>query len=93
MARIDGIYMKKENRDAKYRELKSQGVRVRRYTSRNQLLHPMYVQDWSYELSASDRGFGNGIYKTHFPVLYHLIEIAGDGYWPSTVNRRSGMSK
>ena len=63
--------MKKENRDRRYRELKAEGVpNLRRYSIRNQLLHPMYVEDWPGCLSEHDKACGNTIYKTQFAALY-----------------------
>jgi len=45
---------------------------------RNQLLHPMYVEDYEIEtghkLTMADKGFGNDIYKTYFSVLYEIAE-------------------
>lgn len=70
-------FMKKENRDARYRELKAEGRKVRKSSIRNQSLHPMYVQDWPHELSDADRGFGNTMYRTHFAVLYIITEEGG----------------
>ncbi len=73
-------FMNKANRDRRYRELKAQGVpNLRRYSFRNQLLHPMYVEDWPHEISRADRGFGNTIYKTHFAALYIVM---GGERWP-----------
>jgi len=72
--RLRETYMRKENRDARYRELKAQGKKVKKTSIRNQLLHPQYVKDWPNELSAEDKGFGNTIYKTPFSVLYMVSE-------------------
>ena len=69
-------YMNKANRDARVKRLKGQGFTVKKLSSRNQCLHPMYVVDYTKVtgrvLTAADKGFGNDIYKTHFPVLYSL---------------------
>jgi hypothetical protein len=72
-----GEWMKKENRDAEYKKLKAQGLKVRKTSIRNQLLHPQYVNDWPHPLSDADKGFGNTIYKTHFAVLYGIENILG----------------
>jgi hypothetical protein len=66
------IYADKANRDKRYKELvaKYGKDRVYRERSTGQQLHPMYVQDRCQDLSAADKGFGNTIYKTYFPVLY-----------------------
>jgi len=38
-------YMNKANRDARVKRLKGQGFTVKKLSSRNQCLHPMYVVD------------------------------------------------
>jgi hypothetical protein len=63
-------YQNKANRDAKARELKAQGIEVIKRSMRGQQLHPMYVADYERELSESEKGPFNTIYKTYFPVLY-----------------------
>lgn len=69
MYRIREHYQSKENRDQRYKELKSQGCNVFRTMSKGSCLHPQYVQD--YEGAAKyDTGFGNTVYKTYFPKLY-----------------------
>jgi hypothetical protein len=66
--------MRRENRDKKAKELKEHGYKIRRTSIRNQLLHPMYLQDYPVKLPDEDKGFGNTIYKTHFSTIY-IIEI------------------
>ena len=66
------LYMNQVNRNAKARELQSRGFKVRKSSTRNQLLHPQYVEDYPRKLSTEDCGFGNTIYKTHFSVLYEV---------------------
>ena len=66
------LFANKENRDQKYYELKRRGITAQRGTTRNQQLHPMYVEDLAETVSQEDRGFGNTIYKTQFAVLYTL---------------------
>jgi hypothetical protein len=70
--RIHELYVSRENRDIRYKQLKAQRVTVTRSTSRGQLIHPMYIEDWPIVLSEADKGFGNTIYKTYVPVLYKL---------------------
>ena len=68
---MNTTFQSKANRDAEYRRLKALGMSVTRYTSRNSLLHPMYVADFKGP-EKDDTGFGNTVYKTHFSVLYHV---------------------
>jgi hypothetical protein len=65
-------YADRKNRDERYKQLVAEHGKdkVYRESARNQLFHPMYVQDRSAGLTAADKGFGNTIYKTHFSVLY-----------------------
>jgi hypothetical protein len=35
----------------------------------------MYVEDWPYELSQAEKGFGNTLYRTHFAKLYNVEVI------------------
>ncbi len=69
---IGSLYMDKGNRDKAYKDMKARGCKVRKTSIQNQLLHPMYVEDWPHPLSAEDKGFGNTIYKTHFSILYSV---------------------
>ena len=70
------IYLNKETRDAKAKELKDQGISIQKSSVRNQLLHPQCVNDYAQEtgivITSADCGFGNIIYKTHFAVLYGI---------------------
>jgi len=68
------LFMDKHNRDVKAKELQSQGLTVVRSSTSNQLLHPMYVEDYPRKLSPEECGFGNTIYKTHFAKLY-IVEV------------------
>lgn len=68
-------YAERKNRDARYKLLKSAGLSVRRTSIRNQLTHPMFIEDRKQGLSQADCGLGNSIYKTHFSVLYIVEEI------------------
>ena len=74
---MDNLYMNKKNRDGAYKAIpKVDRGKYKRYSIRGQLLHPMYVEDWEREtgrtLTKADKGFGNTIYRTHFPTLYGL---------------------
>lgn len=76
--KMSKLFMKKENRDKVYNEIpKNQRKHFRRTSHRNQLLHPMYVEDYEKEmrkLTNEDKGFGNNLYKTYFSVLYEIVE-------------------
>lgn len=74
------LFMKKENRDEAYKAIpKIIRHNFKRSSVRNQLLHPMYVEDYEkvtgHRLTPEDRGFGNTLYRTHFPVLYEITEM------------------
>ena len=71
---VNELYLDKTKRDQRARELREQGVRVRRFSTRNQLLHPQYVEDYPRKLTSEECGFGNTIYKTYFAVLYGIDE-------------------
>ncbi|RLE43286.1 hypothetical protein DRJ19_02855 [Candidatus Woesearchaeota archaeon] len=64
---VDELYKDRRNRDKRARELKAKGYVVKKYSIRNQVLHPEYVKDWDGEY---ETGFGNLDYKTLHPVLY-----------------------
>ena len=72
---VSELYMNKARRDTKAKELQAQCYQVRRSSTRNQLLHPMYVKDYPRELSPEECGFGNTIYKTYFAVLYEVTIV------------------
>lgn len=59
------LFADKANRDKKFKDLQSHGyTNIKRYTSRNQLLHPNYIEDVPN---------GNmGDYKTIWGVLYGI---------------------
>ena len=63
------LYQDMKRRNARAKELRSQGHTVRRSSHRNQLLHPQYVVDWE---GAVETGLGNTMYKTPFSVLYEV---------------------
>lgn len=76
------IYMNKTNRDSAWKKIpKVERKNYVRTSFRNQLMHPMYVEDYEDEmgiqLTDADKGFGNEIYMTHFKVLY-IIENKPD---------------
>ena len=68
---IHETYLSQEKRDSHYRELKAQGLSLRRFSLRGQQLHPMYVTDFEGP-ERYDTGFGNTVYQTYFAVLYCL---------------------
>ena len=68
-------FMDKKKRDDEAVKLRAQGKDVRVSVSTNQQLHPMYVEDWPYELSQAEKGFGNTLYRTHFAKLYNVEVI------------------
>jgi len=69
---LDLLFENRKNRDLKFRELKNSWRMVKKSSTRNQLLHPMYVEDLKGKLTKQDRGFGNTLYKTYFKVLYGI---------------------
>jgi hypothetical protein len=80
MEQQDELYAEKANRDARAKQLKADGCHVRRGSIRGQLLHPQYVEDRKQGLSDAERGFGNTIHKTHWPVLYRVVWTEPGGY-------------
>lgn len=66
------LYASKENRDKRYKELKNQGVKVRRGHTGPQQIHPRYVEDQKDTIAGRDRGFGNTAYQTLFSNLYSI---------------------
>lgn len=74
-------YMNKENRDKAFRELKAKGItNIRKTSISNQLMHPIYIEDWPHPLTETDKGFGNTIYKTHFSKVYSIVTVYGTDY-------------
>ena len=74
---MDRTFMSKENRDRAWGLIPKESRSLYRKASmRGQLLHPMYVNDYEQvtgiKLGSSDKGFGNTIYRTLFPVLYEI---------------------
>ena len=69
-------FMNLKNRNIRAKELELLGYKVRKYTHKNQLLHPMYVDDYPHPVADEDRGLGNAIYKTHFSTLYCIDIIS-----------------
>ena len=68
--RNDELYQSKQKRDVRANWLRLEGYVVKKYSVRNQQLHPMYVEDLKDTVEGRDRGFGNTVYKTYFAVLY-----------------------
>lgn len=67
---INELYLDKSKRDARAKELAAQGYPVRRSTTTNQLLHPMYVEDYPRKLSPAEKGFDNTLCNIYFAKLY-----------------------
>jgi len=66
------LYADRKNRDARFAELKAQGViGLYRSSVRNQLLHPEYVKD-ADPVAQADNQLGNTRYKTYWAVLYEV---------------------
>ena len=63
------VFQSKANRDRAFTMVKAAGLNARRSTSRNQQVHPEYVEDYVGKI---ETGFGNVMYETVFPVLYRL---------------------
>jgi hypothetical protein len=66
-------YKSLKNRNRMAKKLKAAGHQVRRYSLRNQLVHPQYIEDEANDLKGQT-GFGNQVYKTHYPVIY-IVEV------------------
>jgi hypothetical protein len=66
------LFSDRAKRDARAKELLAQGRKVHRSTSKNQQIHPMYIEDLAANVSEADKGFGNTIYKTFFATLYKI---------------------
>ena len=66
---MEKLYKNRENRDAEARRLKQESCSVKKYSIRNQQLHPEYVEDEA-EYLREQTGFGNTIYRTFYNVLY-----------------------
>jgi hypothetical protein len=69
---IHESYQNKANRDKRAKQLEKAGYEVKLSVNSNQLMHPMYINDYGRKLSSSERGFGNTIYQTHFAKVYSL---------------------
>ena len=74
---VGSCFMSKANRDQVWRSIPKDIQRMlRRSSIRDQLLHPMYVDDYTKEtgvtLKDEDMGFGNTVYRTYFSVLYEI---------------------
>ncbi len=71
--KIRELYQDKNNRDTRYKELKSQGKDVSRGTTGPQYIHPKYIEDFAGP-EKLDIGLGNTVYKTYFKNLYIVKE-------------------
>lgn len=68
---ISELYISKEKRNARARELRKQNYLVRKGTLKNQRLHPMYIADFEGP-EKNDTGPGNTVYRTLFFRLHKL---------------------
>ena len=64
-------YQSRKKRDERYRELKKEFGSIKKGVCDNQLLHPMYVEDFEGS-EKKDTEFGNQVYKTYFKKLYSV---------------------
>jgi len=69
--RLPPLFMDQKNRNAAW---KAAGKPGKRNTTRNQILHPQYVEDYPDQEVKDNNGFGNTLYKTPFAVLYSWTE-------------------
>lgn len=63
------LYISKEKRDSRAKELKAKGYFVDRGSSRNQQLHPEHITDTNFHY---ETGFGNTAYQMVWSVLYKV---------------------
>jgi len=68
---IRETYLNRAARDARAKELKAQGLQVKRRATGPCQLHPMYVKDFEGQ-EKNETGFGNTVYKTYFGNLYQV---------------------
>lgn len=66
----DELYVSKQNRDNRARELVAEGRQIKCRRVVGQTMHPQYVKDWPYEYQT---GFGNTDYLTQMPTLYQVV--------------------
>lgn len=65
-------YLSKTRRDERYKEMKAQGLAVRRRTSHGSRLHPEYIRDAVLEGISYLTGFGNTDYLRTWENLYSI---------------------
>ena len=70
-------YLNLKTRNARAKELKSQGHKVLVRTSHGSLFHPQYILDWVGP-EKYDVGFGNDSYKTHINTMYIVQTNGGE---------------
>lgn len=68
-------FLRKHHRDARYKALKAQGMKVYRRTARNQRLHPEYILDAIGEGITYETGFGNTDYLRTWGTLYIVESV------------------
>jgi len=71
---IDEIFSTQEARNKRAKQLKAQGYRVKRYSHRNQCLHPMYLATPSIKLSSLP------FMESKLISLYAYLFHGGDRY-------------
>lgn len=59
-------------RDEVARLIRKQRIKLKLRSSRGQETHPEYVDDYEGTIES---GFGNTMYKTYFPHLYHIEQV------------------
>ena len=59
-------------RDEVARMIRKQGCKLKLRSSRGQETHPENVDDYEGTIES---GFGNTMYKTYFPHLYHIEQV------------------
>lgn len=69
---IRSLFESKETRDRVAAELKRRGKKIKKGSTRGQILHPEYVTDFVGEY---ETGVGNTDYNTYWKVLYFLSVV------------------
>ncbi len=72
--KIRELYISKDLRDLRNKELKAKGINTFRRSTGPQYIHPQYIKDFVGP-EKLDTGFGNTVYKTYFKNLYAVEEV------------------
>lgn len=67
-------FEQRANRDKRVKELKELGYKVRKSSTRSQVMHPKNIKDYSGE--GKDNNF-TGPYRTYFAVIYSVEATKG----------------